>query len=47
MQDVALTVAAIVAHTSAVHGDREVLTARGPGRSLGCPIARWVSVRHG
>lgn len=31
MQDVALTVAGIVSHASAIHGDREVLTARGPG----------------
>ncbi|KKB99946.1 MULTISPECIES: fatty acid--CoA ligase [Mycobacteriaceae] len=35
MQDVALTVPAIVAHASAVHGDREVLTARGPRQISG------------
>ncbi|MCP9271224.1 long-chain fatty acid--CoA ligase [Mycolicibacterium arenosum] len=32
MQDVALTVAGIVSHAAAIHGDREVLTARGPGQ---------------
>lgn len=32
MQDVPLTVAGIVRHASAVHGDRDVLTARGPGQ---------------
>ena len=35
MQDVALTVPAIVAHAAAVHGDREVLTARGPQQISG------------
>lgn len=32
MQEVALTVAGIVAHAAAIHKDREVLTVRGPGR---------------
>ncbi|WP_460688210.1 AMP-binding protein, partial [Mycolicibacterium hippocampi] len=32
MQDVPLTVAGIVRHASTIHGDRYVLTARGPGQ---------------
>ena len=32
MQDVPLTVAGIVRHASTIHGDRDVLTARGPGQ---------------